>query len=387
MLGHPIVPSELTDRIIDFLYNDKSSLKACSLTCRTWLPSSRFHKFRSIEIQPHDLPRFEEILQAIPQIGPYFRHIKVEFCEAEHIDCFDSIARGLANLRTLDIALEIRYDAREDHESLLKVASVESVTQLSLCCECSYHDADHIAEILGWFPNLQDLRLEDVESYDDPARMHFQKLAETIARMPLRRLEVERGAWIISSCMAMRPPTALRTLQMYFRNADEILTMPNLWPALRGSSLEELTINIEENYRDPFDDDPRCHEALRNCPSVSILRFLVTIDFVMDAIEMLSLITTDTVIEELQLSLTCSDDIDLGDDNHVDLVRALENLAQLLKTQHTTFRKVCITLGCTVCERELHAVCPAVKKTILDTFGLLLERNVTVIFRDHARPR
>ncbi|KAJ7830648.1 hypothetical protein B0H14DRAFT_2806782 [Mycena olivaceomarginata] len=41
------MPPELTDRIIDFLWDRQPDLRACSLVCRQWLPSSRRHLFES----------------------------------------------------------------------------------------------------------------------------------------------------------------------------------------------------------------------------------------------------------------------------------------------------------------------------------------------------
>jgi hypothetical protein len=42
-----ILPPELQDRVIDFLYDDGKTLKQCSLVCRAWVPAASFHLFRS----------------------------------------------------------------------------------------------------------------------------------------------------------------------------------------------------------------------------------------------------------------------------------------------------------------------------------------------------
>ncbi|KAJ6585693.1 hypothetical protein B0H19DRAFT_854687, partial [Mycena capillaripes] len=46
------MPPELTDRIIDFLWDSQLDLRACSMVCRQWLPSSRHHLFESITVRP-----------------------------------------------------------------------------------------------------------------------------------------------------------------------------------------------------------------------------------------------------------------------------------------------------------------------------------------------
>ncbi|GBE83251.1 hypothetical protein SCP_0502990 [Sparassis crispa] len=45
-----VLPPEIFDHIIDFLWDDPSALAACSLTCRTWLPTTRLHLFRSVTL-------------------------------------------------------------------------------------------------------------------------------------------------------------------------------------------------------------------------------------------------------------------------------------------------------------------------------------------------
>lgn len=46
---------ELTDSIIDFLHNDRASLKALSTTCRRFLPACRFHLFNELALESGNL--------------------------------------------------------------------------------------------------------------------------------------------------------------------------------------------------------------------------------------------------------------------------------------------------------------------------------------------
>ncbi|KAJ6476725.1 hypothetical protein C8R47DRAFT_1289984 [Mycena vitilis] len=48
----PWMPPELTDCIIDCLSDSQPDLRACSLVCRQWLPSSIHHLFESVTVQP-----------------------------------------------------------------------------------------------------------------------------------------------------------------------------------------------------------------------------------------------------------------------------------------------------------------------------------------------
>nr|GAT47370.1 predicted protein [Mycena chlorophos] len=48
----PPLPIELFERIVDFLFNDKESLLACTLVCRAWLPTSRYHLLQLLPVLP-----------------------------------------------------------------------------------------------------------------------------------------------------------------------------------------------------------------------------------------------------------------------------------------------------------------------------------------------
>ncbi|KAJ7651331.1 hypothetical protein FB45DRAFT_716324, partial [Roridomyces roridus] len=41
---------ELVDAVIDWAHESPSTLAACSLVCRQWLPRSRYHGFSSIKL-------------------------------------------------------------------------------------------------------------------------------------------------------------------------------------------------------------------------------------------------------------------------------------------------------------------------------------------------
>ncbi|KAJ7509903.1 CNH domain-containing protein [Mycena galericulata] len=41
----PRLPTEIFERIIDFLHTDKSALISCSTVCRSWFPTSRYHLY------------------------------------------------------------------------------------------------------------------------------------------------------------------------------------------------------------------------------------------------------------------------------------------------------------------------------------------------------
>ncbi|CAL1715558.1 unnamed protein product [Somion occarium] len=69
---------ELIDRVIDHLHSDKDVLTASSLVCREWLPRSRFHLFRSMQLKlPLFRPEREVFLFTISlaRVRPYVREL------------------------------------------------------------------------------------------------------------------------------------------------------------------------------------------------------------------------------------------------------------------------------------------------------------------------
>lgn len=70
----PDVPPELTDRVIDYLCLDPSSLRACSAVCRRFLSRTRFHYFADIDLpNKPDVLKFYRLLRESPHIGIYVR--------------------------------------------------------------------------------------------------------------------------------------------------------------------------------------------------------------------------------------------------------------------------------------------------------------------------
>ncbi|EMD33522.1 hypothetical protein CERSUDRAFT_118095 [Gelatoporia subvermispora B] len=72
------IPPEIRDIIIENVYPDITALRACSLTCRAWLPSARRTLFRSISIDPKDTGlAFRRLLSVAPHIAPCVRALEI----------------------------------------------------------------------------------------------------------------------------------------------------------------------------------------------------------------------------------------------------------------------------------------------------------------------
>lgn len=112
---HKAFPPELIDIIIDHLHADNKSLAACTLVCRSWLPSSRYHLFSTITVIAHPqlsfwpLIRFLEEAKAIALFicdlnlwGQTSENFSIEVpLDAEPSLCHHSLAVMVSKLPTL----------------------------------------------------------------------------------------------------------------------------------------------------------------------------------------------------------------------------------------------------------------------------------------------
>ncbi|KAI0924174.1 hypothetical protein AcW2_005127 [Taiwanofungus camphoratus] len=74
----PNLPPEICDYILDYLWDDPRTLRACSLTCRAWLPTTRLHLFHSMHLsEPEQRRRVETLLKGRSNTGEYIRRPSV----------------------------------------------------------------------------------------------------------------------------------------------------------------------------------------------------------------------------------------------------------------------------------------------------------------------
>ena len=79
----PCLAVELTDMIVDHLWDDAPTLRACALVSRTWLDASQYHLFRAIHLvgvgsgSPRSLDAFLHFLERHPRVKGYVRVLDV----------------------------------------------------------------------------------------------------------------------------------------------------------------------------------------------------------------------------------------------------------------------------------------------------------------------
>ncbi|KAH9949737.1 hypothetical protein B0H21DRAFT_88335 [Amylocystis lapponica] len=186
--GPVFVPPELCDRMIDFLWDDLLALRACGLTCRLWLSSSRYHLFYPKSVKLHNLrdwELFEAILhgsvQASTQLPHYIRNLSM--IVFNNFDGSKVESTGLApGVRSNTALLQLMEDfsavqqlsvtgytvsnvekPADNHLQLVKFlcesAFMRSLTKLELC-SVAFETHGDLVRVLSACPPLSSLVLK-----------------------------------------------------------------------------------------------------------------------------------------------------------------------------------------------------------------------------------
>ncbi|PBK65296.1 hypothetical protein ARMSODRAFT_440713 [Armillaria solidipes] len=117
----PIIPQELIDIIIDYLYNDTRSLRACALVASSWSGRSQQNLFLRIALAGKPWPDkrksrtsaelFLRLIESAPHIPSFVRHLEIIEGDAfrsyrwlaRSMPILDRILPTLTNLRTFHI--------------------------------------------------------------------------------------------------------------------------------------------------------------------------------------------------------------------------------------------------------------------------------------------
>ncbi|RDX44471.1 hypothetical protein OH76DRAFT_1359600 [Lentinus brumalis] len=91
------LPAELWDMAIDFLHDDKSSLKSCSLVCHSWLSSTRYHLFHAIS------PRRAEA--SLPQLRRFLASFALSALVTRQLSLREQPFLTIPNLRDVLLSL------------------------------------------------------------------------------------------------------------------------------------------------------------------------------------------------------------------------------------------------------------------------------------------
>ncbi|KAM5532934.1 hypothetical protein V8D89_013400 [Ganoderma adspersum] len=269
MSPHIRLPPELCDQAIDHLWNDPDTLRACSLTCKDWLPSSRYHLFRNVRLRhSDDVTRFRALLDSNPTIAPCVRKLSLsaEYDRsspdgaAREDDAWVNSAAELfpmlQHVTTLALA-RVRWHALSSRTRGAFAGLFQSVRQLFLF-EVSFDASRDVVAFLSAFPALRELYFHAVSwATDSPAPFESESevgldeplqaadAASEAPRMQLSYLFLDptSSPTLVTEWLLRRPGShALQNIQLCWR---ELASTKAVGDLLRASSSALESLHIE----------------------------------------------------------------------------------------------------------------------------------------------
>ena len=200
----PRLPSELTDRIIDFSHNNKRTLSNCALTHSSWLAASRFHLFHTITTtgileRETRVTRLESIIRKRSSILPYIKTVKIRTLgspdQFARLRAAADLTHAIHRFRDHErlpapsVHATVRGSLGYDYASFLWSFSLVSgiVTHVKLS-NVTFGHPDDIWSFLPSFPRLQYLELQGV-GFNNSAESTYPS-EEVFSGIPLSAIRV-----------------------------------------------------------------------------------------------------------------------------------------------------------------------------------------------------
>ncbi|KAJ3492214.1 hypothetical protein NLI96_g142 [Meripilus lineatus] len=109
---HCALPQEITDYFLDYLHDNRETLRNCVLVSQSWAESARYHIYHDFVVHAtkHEdgIDEFVDFLQAHPSVHRHIRNLKIAapsygFESAVSVDGIKSVLVYLDDLRTLSL--------------------------------------------------------------------------------------------------------------------------------------------------------------------------------------------------------------------------------------------------------------------------------------------
>ncbi|KAI0782947.1 hypothetical protein C8Q75DRAFT_488679 [Abortiporus biennis] len=206
---------ELVDIVMDHLYNDKTSLSRCSLVCRSWLSSCRFHLFSTMSVY-HTFPvstrsegfhAFNTVLSTPSGIGPFIRNLTLTGTSNSFHTLGDIIVRCdasillsiLSKLHNLQSLKLFQLDLRGDLTTTRILQSTSCPTRnLHLDSVEFWSQPFDLYDVLGLCSNLDTLFVKNVYHQSTPKfTQAYRPFKPPPPRTPIMDVSVFTGDWDI----------------------------------------------------------------------------------------------------------------------------------------------------------------------------------------------
>ena len=210
----PTVPMELVEAIIDHLQSDRSSLKACSLVCKSWTHRTRFNLFACLDLHAGVAKRVLSSEFRVKMI-PFKRHLRLigSWYESTKPCPWDEIAPmivGFHNVRCLGL-FDFGLESSTNPISGVLASQFTHIVALHLV-EVRFSRFASFANVICAFPCLETLALCDVAWWRPTLPVQSLNLPCGLSAVQLRGCD---NRTLLTWLLSLDAIPALRTFYLY----------------------------------------------------------------------------------------------------------------------------------------------------------------------------
>ena len=254
------ISHDIWNEIIDNVTGDISTLTACTLVCKTWLPRARLQLFRSTTIvlsTPQKCAalcsRLQEDLVGGLHFGRYVRRVALEWPlpsddsnSALVLSTLKQLAEGtkLESLMLYSKIYKHPFDVQEVSSVLSTMGSLRALKMRHY----SFRDLTEFAELLSALPRLEFLDTEDIVLKNHALPSRPAPWPSSISDVTIRSSRLEKRT--ARSLLYFMRGQDLRLLSLHMSvvsfssDQDGVTTPGQFFYAPCFSSLEDLSINL-----------------------------------------------------------------------------------------------------------------------------------------------
>ncbi|KAJ6485478.1 hypothetical protein C8R47DRAFT_1196938 [Mycena vitilis] len=229
----PEIPAELGDRIIDFLSDSQSALRACSLVCKRSLLCSRHYLFSRVTVQP--TLEFLQFLRSSTLVAEHAQTLDFRLWPPQTDTVTTGILHCLANASHVQAMIfgHLPPPPLIYPQTAVKLAfhhsAFKSRTEFSL--------------FLSSFPAVRDLELMRV-TWDDAGDKIYPEVKLDLESLSIQGLQETSDIWPWLSCPQFSPRTRVLTVSLPTQGDPVALTVLSNFLRHLNGQLQELQLEV-----------------------------------------------------------------------------------------------------------------------------------------------
>ncbi|KAJ6451645.1 hypothetical protein C8R45DRAFT_1223821 [Mycena sanguinolenta] len=255
-----MLPQELTDKILDCLYDDKPSLGQCSLVCWAWVPATRFHIFNNVTLRRRwnrvMHPQFRVFLDMLAAdsctLAPFVVHLTLENLDPTP-EAGREFTPALSALTRLTSVAALTFDCWQNlgvqpmHNLLPHLTALSELAFIRVVVD----SATQFFNILEMCPSLTSLALESV-SWGPSSTPGFYSHADSIRTLRLVECPMDEFLGIFAPLNAL--------LQLACKTVETRGIVPEYIPSI-CRLLNSITQSLQHLTLDFTHDDTGASKA------------------------------------------------------------------------------------------------------------------------------